>query len=42
MSPIWYLLFENSWLLSDLEGVQIPEQAMILHPEPVGALGKET
>lgn len=37
MSPIWYLIFENSWLPSDLEGVQIAEQAMILHPGPCRA-----
>lgn len=42
MSPIWYLVFENDWLLSDLESVQTPEHSMSLLPGPVGSHGKMT
>lgn len=41
VTPIWYLLLENKWLLSDPEGVQILGQAKILHPGPTGPHGKE-
>lgn len=40
MSPIWYLVFENDWLLSDLESVQTPEHSCLFFPGLSGPMGK--